>query len=120
MMFKSFFEKYKIKNQATLNKKIQEVVCSISLKNVGIHLRAGPFRFDIRIVILHPTKGTHWVAYITERYFDSYGCSLIEHCKVTQINDQKRCQTQISITIHIVNTNINKLKRSQKSPKDRK
>ena len=54
MIFNSFIEKYKIKNQATLNKKIQQVVCSISLNNVGIHLQAGLFRFDIGIVILHP------------------------------------------------------------------
>ena len=25
------------------------------------------------IVILHLSKGTHWVAYINEIYFDSYG-----------------------------------------------
>ena len=73
MTFNSFIEKYKLKNQATTNKKIQQVVCSIGLSNVGIHLRDGPFRSDIGIINIHPTKGTHRVAYLTEIYFDSYG-----------------------------------------------
>ena len=120
MTFNSFIEKYKVKNQATTNKKIQQVVCSIGLNNVGIHLRDGPFRSDIGIINSHPTKGTHWVAYVTENFFDSYGCSLIEHSKIKQMNDQKMFHIQLSITIHIVNTNINELKRSRMSPKDPK
>ena len=24
---------------------------------------------------MHPTKGTHWIVYINEKYFDSQGCS---------------------------------------------
>ena len=28
----------------------------------------------IGIVNLHPSKGTHWVRYINENYFDRYGC----------------------------------------------
>ena len=102
-----------------MNKKFQ-VVCSNGLNNVGIHLQDGPCQFDIEIVNSHPTKGTHWLAYITGNFFDSNVCFLIEHSKVTQINDQKRCQTQISITVHNVNTNINELKRSRMSPKDPK
>ena len=117
MTFNSFIEKYKLKKQATTNKKIQQVVCSIGLNNVGIHLRDGPFRSDIGIINLHPTKGTHWVAYITENYFGSYGRSLIEHSKVTEKKDRKRFPIQISIIFHIVNTNVNKLKSSRKRPK---
>ena len=41
---------------------------------MGIYLRDGPFESDIGIVNLHPTKGTHWVCYINEKYFDSYDC----------------------------------------------
>ena len=44
------------------------------LNNVGIYLRDGLFLSDIGIVNLHPFKGTHWVCYINENYFDSYGC----------------------------------------------
>ena len=41
---------------------------------VRIYLRDGPFSSDIGIVHLHPSKGTHWVCYLKENYFDSYGC----------------------------------------------
>ena len=26
------------------------------------------------IVNLHPTKGTHWVIFTNQNYFESYGC----------------------------------------------
>ena len=35
----------------------------------------GQFKSDIGIVNLHLCKGTHWVCYINESYFDSYGCA---------------------------------------------
>ena len=43
--------------------------------DIGIYLRDGPFLSDIGIVILHPSKGTHWVLIIHENFFDSYGCA---------------------------------------------
>ena len=55
--------------------KIKQVVSSIGLDNVGIYLRDGPFSGDIGIVNLHPSKGTHWVAYKNENNFNSYGCA---------------------------------------------
>ena len=54
--------------------KIQQVVDSMRIKNVGIYVRDGPFSTDMGIVNLHPSKGSHWVCYINENYFDSYGC----------------------------------------------
>ena len=74
MSFNDFAHNYNLKNKATTNIKIQQVLCSIGLYNVGIQLRDGPFESDIEIVNLHPSKGTHWVCYIKENYFDSYGC----------------------------------------------
>ena len=74
MTFNDFIKKYKLKNKATSNLKIQQVLGSIGLKNVGIYLRDGPFESNIGIVNLHTSKGTHWVCYINENYFDSYGC----------------------------------------------
>ena len=74
MTFNDFIKKYKLKNEATSNIKTQQVLSSSSLKDVGIYLRDGPFESDIGIVNLHPSKGTHWVTYINENYFDSYGC----------------------------------------------
>ena len=69
-----FVKKYNLKNKATSNIKIQKVLSSIGLNNVNIYLRDGPFESDIGIVNLHPSKGTHWLCYINENYFDSYGC----------------------------------------------
>ena len=74
MTFNEFIKKYNLKNKATSNIKIQQVLDSIGLNNDGIYLRDGPFSSDIGIVNLHPSKGTHWVCYINENYFDSYGC----------------------------------------------
>ena len=74
MTFNDFIKKHNLKNKATSNIKIQQVLPSLSLNVVGIYLRDGPFKSDIGIVNLHPSKGTHWVCYINESYFDSYGC----------------------------------------------
>ena len=40
-----------------------------------VYLRDEPFSSGVGIVELQPTKGTQWVAYINENYFDSYGCA---------------------------------------------
>ena len=73
--FNDFVHKHKLKNKATSNIKIQQNLSSLSLNNVGIYLRDGLYKSDIGIVNLHPSKGTNWVCYIHENYFDSYGCS---------------------------------------------
>ena len=73
MTFNDFIKKHNLKNKATSNIKIQQVLNSIGLNNIGIYLRDGPFESDIGIVNLHPSKGTHWVCYLNENYFDSYG-----------------------------------------------
>ena len=76
LTFNDFVLKHKLKNKATSNIKIYEVLKSIGLDTkVEIYLRDGLFSSDIGIVNLHPTKGSHWVCYIIKNYFDSYGCS---------------------------------------------
>ena len=73
--FNDFVKKYNLKNKATSNIKIYEVLKNIRLDTkVGIYLRDSAFSTDIGIVNLHPSRGTHWVCYINENYFDSYGC----------------------------------------------
>ena len=72
--FNDFIKKNTVKNKATSNIKIQQVLSSISLNDAGIYLRDGPFKSDIGIVNLHPSKGSHWVCYTNESYFNSYGC----------------------------------------------
>ena len=74
MSFDEFFKKHNLKNKATSNIKIHQVLNSIGLNNVGIYLRDDVSESDVGIVNLHPSKGTHWVSYINENYFDSYGC----------------------------------------------
>ena len=39
---------------------------------MGIYLRDGLFSTEIGIVSSHPSKGTRWVCYINEIFFDSY------------------------------------------------
>ena len=73
LTFNEFIKKHNLRNKATSNIKIQQVLSSLSLNDVGIYLRDGLFKSDIGIVILHPSKGTHWVCYIYESYFDRYG-----------------------------------------------
>ena len=75
MTFNDFIKKYNLRNKATSNIKIQQVLSSLSLKNVGVSLRDGPFGSDVGFVNLHPSKETHWICYMNENYFDSYGCA---------------------------------------------
>ena len=48
-------------------------------------MRHDEFTTDSGIVTLHPTKGTHWVMFVNEFYFDSYGCppptNILNHIK---------------------------------------
>ena len=74
LTFNEFIKKYNLKNKATSNIKIQQVLSSLSLNVIRIYLRDGPLESDIGIVNLHQSRGTHWVSYINENYFDSYGC----------------------------------------------
>ena len=73
--FNDFVHKHNLKNKATSKIKIQKVLTSVGLDNVNIYLRDAPFSSDIGIVNLHPSRGSHWVCYIHQNYFDSYGCS---------------------------------------------
>ena len=75
MTFNDFIKKYNLRNKLTSNIKIQQVFSSLSLNDVGIYLGDGLFESNVGIVNLHPLKGTHWVSYLNENYFDSYGCA---------------------------------------------
>ena len=60
MSFNDFVHKHDLKTKATSNIKIQQVLSSMSLDDVGIYLKDGSFKSDIRIVNLRPSKGSHW------------------------------------------------------------
>ena len=61
MSFNDFVHKKKLKNKATSILQKQQVLSSLSLNDVGIHIRDGLFSSDIGTVILDPSRGTHWV-----------------------------------------------------------
>ena len=74
MSFNDFVKNFNLKNKATSNIKIRQVLSSLSLKDVGIYLGDGPFKTDTGILNLHPLKGTHWTCYVNENSFNIYGC----------------------------------------------
>ena len=74
MLFNDFIHKYNLGKKATSNIKKQKVLSSLSLKDVGIYSRDGPFSTGTGIVNLHLSIGRHWVGYINDKYFGSYGC----------------------------------------------
>ena len=75
MCFNDFFHKYNLKRRTTSTTRTQQIFSYLYLSDVESYLRDGPFEFDKGIVNLHPPRGTHWVAYNTQIYFDSYGCT---------------------------------------------
>ena len=90
LSFKDFVEKYGIKNEATSNVKIKEILDRLGASSelnipCGIYMRDDKFNTTSGIVNLHPTKGTHWVMFTNQNYFDSYGCppptNILNHIK---------------------------------------
>ena len=69
MTFNGFAHKYNLKSKAASNRKIQQVLSSLSVNDAGIFLRDGLFSSDIATVNLHPSKGTRLVSYINENCF---------------------------------------------------
>ena len=80
LSFKDFVDKYGLKNEATSNIKIKEILDTLSAfgilksNSTGIYMRDDQFTTTSGKVNLHPTKGTDWVMYTNKNYFDSYGC----------------------------------------------
>ena len=74
MTFDNFIKKHDLKNKATSNFNLYEVMKKIGLDSkIGIYVRDWSFSSGIEIVNLHPSKGSLWVFCINENYFDSYG-----------------------------------------------
>ena len=72
LTFKEFIKEFNLKNKATSNIKIQNILNKLNVK-CHIYMRDDNFTTTVGIVNLHPYKGTHWVLYINKFYFDSYG-----------------------------------------------
>ena len=77
--------------KAISNTKNNEVLSYLSLHDVGIYLRDGPFSKNIGIVNLHPSKGTHWVAHRNKSNFDGYGCSPPQRLSKVNIKRNGHC-----------------------------
>ena len=58
---------------------------------MGTYLRDGPFSSDVGVVNLHPSRGTHWVGFIHERYFDSYGVTPPKTLSIFIIKRKEHC-----------------------------
>ena len=68
MSFNDIIHKYNLKKRTTSNIKFCQALSSLSLNDVGIYLRDGPFSTEIGIVNLHTSKGTHWVCCLNKNY----------------------------------------------------
>ena len=75
MTFNDFFHKYELKNKATSKIKYYQNLPSLSVNDVGIYLRDGIFKTDVRFVEFHPFRGSHWTLYVNKKVFDSSGCA---------------------------------------------
>ena len=76
MSFEDFDQKYNLKIKPTSNIRKYEVLKKLGLDSqVGIYLGDGDFSTNYGIVSLHHSRGTHWVCYIKDCSFDSYGFS---------------------------------------------
>ena len=75
-MFNDFIKKYNLKNKATSNIKVQQILSSLSLNDIGIYLRDGPFEFDTGIVNLHPSKEHIGFYIFTETFLIHMGLHL--------------------------------------------
>ena len=62
MSFEDFIHKYTLKNSATSYMKIQQNPSSLALNDVKIFSGNELNTFDLEIIIMHPTKATHWMA----------------------------------------------------------
>ena len=58
LSFKEYVDKYALKNTATTNIKIQQVLHKLGLC-IKVYMRDDTFSTISGIVNLHPTKGTH-------------------------------------------------------------
>ena len=79
MSLTDFINKYNSKKLGQIKKSTDKLGLRVaegtilSREHVNIYLRNSKFTTKDGIVNFHPTKSTHWVAYMNENYFDSYG-----------------------------------------------
>ena len=104
LSFKQFLNTFKLKDAPTSNIKIFNVLKKLNI-NCAIQMRDDPIFSHSGIINLHPTKGTHWVLFFNNFYFDSYGCPPPQNILNCIKSNFKKCiysTYQIQKTIHCV------------------
>ena len=96
LSFKEFLDRYELKDKATSNVKLNKNILDIFMNEMNIHDPCGVYMRDAAlatnsgIVKIHLTKGSHWVMFVDEFYFDSYGCppsvKVMNHLNMSQVN----------------------------------
>ena len=95
LSFKELVDKNGLKDEATSNVKIKEILQIINI-SCRIYMTDDEFTTTAGIVNLHPTKGTQWVMFTNQNYFDSYGYPQPTNL-MKQINTQStRCPSGVS------------------------
>ena len=80
-LFKYFIHRDRSKSKATSNIKIQKILPSSSLSDVGIYLRDRLIKTDIRIISFCPIKCTSWV-FFSRMLYGFYG--ITSHNKLSK------------------------------------
>ena len=70
-----FVHEDSLKTKAASNIKINLIFSSLYLNGVGVYLRVGTFSSGMRIVIFHPSNGTHWSHILA----DNFSIQMEEH-----------------------------------------
>ena len=74
MNLKEFMKEHKLKNEATKGSKLVEVASKLKLKDFNIYIRTDKLNSKQGIINLtdNYSKGTHFVAFYENKYFDSF------------------------------------------------
>ena len=93
MSVSDFFSRIYFEKKSQIKKKVQQnKISSFALIGVKIEIKDGSFSFDVGMEKFHPTKGTNWVSYINQNYFDSYVCSPPQKRSLFSIKRNGRCK----------------------------
>ena len=98
-----FMEEHGLKNEATKGTKLVEIANKLKLKDFNIYIRTHKLNSKQGIINLtdNYTKGTHFVAFYENKYFDSF---CVQPPKI--ISDQLRNVCECYISSHPIQ-NIN-------------
>ena len=100
MNFDKFRKTFNLQNKATSNVKISEVINKLKINDFDIYMRDAKLTTKQGIINLDTKKGTHWVCYYGNYYFDSFGVRPPKHV-------EKQLKPLVFSTYKIQNINEN-------------